>query len=414
MSRLHHPTLLAATSIGELLALGLVLAALLVAAPGRRAWVSAALVALAVSAKESALLLPFAALLVPREREEGARALRPALVTGVLAGAALLLDGIASGRLGGTAYAVSLGANLVQNAARLAGWSLDLVDPIPDLHATATGVGAWLPLLVLVALAAWALRARPLLRAGAVWWWLAVLPVLPLPGRTYLHYLHAPLAGLALVVAALVQALLERRGATAPGRIAWTLAGAGLLVFALWNDVLLATRLDLRMPVVDWPLDPVTRKSEVARRAVTDTRAALAGGRADIAILIPASLSRNLDLGSGRVADEGPVKRYELEAVLDGGASLRALVPGADSVVFVHDFEPGREGWLYLISRADAHLVSLGLLPGAHAGVVRAMLAGGLAGPALDYADKACAALPEDPVLAALRAQAAAAAAAAR
>jgi hypothetical protein len=251
-------------------------------------------------------------------------------------------------------------------------------------------------------------------RAGTAWWWLAVLPVLPLPGRTYLFYLYVPLAGAALVVAALWDAALawharRARRSAGRGRAAWAAALAVLALYAVWNDVLLSLREDLRMTATDWPLDPVLRKSEIARRAIADVRAALVAGHARVAILIPASISRDVNLGSGLVTGDAPVARYVLETTLDEGRSLRAMVPAADSVAFVHDYQPGRDGWLLFLSQSDSHLVPLGELPAAHARFVQAMLATGFASAALDYAEKALADRPDDTALRGLRDQAAAA-----
>jgi len=224
-----------------------------------------------------------------------------------------------------------------------------------------------------------------------------------------------PLAGVALAIAALIDALLEAQAARArakatSGRRRWVVAMLVLLVYAAWSDVLLSLRMDLRMTSTDWPLDPVLRKSEIAHVGVTDTRAALGGRHANVAILIPASISHAVNLGSGVVEADAPKRRYEMEEVLDGGRSLKALVPEVDSVAFVHDYEPGRTGWLLLLSRSDSHLVSLGVLPGAHARFVQAMLASRFPNAALDYADKALAGEPGDPTMRALRDQAAAAA----
>jgi hypothetical protein len=415
LSRLHFPALFAASSIGELLSLTFTLAALLLAGPGPRGVLALGVFALALLAKESVLLVPLALLLAPspvgpvRDR---ARLVAPLVVGGVVLGALLLASGLGSGRLGGQAYAVSIGANLAENIARLFGWTLDLVDPIPDLHATTTGAAHWLLPVLAAALTLLAFRPGrdPLLRAGAVWWWLAVAPVLPLPGRTYLHYLYVPLAGAALAVSALWDLALAARARTkrGTGRARWVVAASVLVAYAAWSDVLLSLRVDLRMTATDWPLDPVLRKAEVARRGITDTRLALEGQRANVAILIPASISRDVNLGSGVVSADPTVKRYVLEDVLDSGRSLQALVPEVDSVVFVHDYEPGRDGWRMLLSRGDSHLVSLGRLPEAHARFVQAMLASQLPAAALDYADKALADRPGDAMLRALREQAAA------
>ena len=418
-SRLHFPALFAASSIGELLSLTGTLAALLIVGPGARVWLSLAAFALALSAKESVLLVPAAALLVVgpglplRERF---RALAPLVAGGAVVGAVLLASGLGSGRLAGQAYTASLGANLAENVARLFGWTIDLLDPIPDLHAATEGVARWLlPILaVAVSLLPFRLGGSALLRAGTAWWWLAVLPVLPLPGRTYLHYLYVPLAGAALAVAALWERFLasptaRRRGGSGRTALQWVVAGGVLLAYGAWSDVLLSMREDLRMTSTDWPLDPVLRKSEIARRGIEDVARSLAGGRANVVILIPASISRDVNLGSGEVTAGAPVRRYALEEVLDQGRSLRALVPAVDSAVFVHDYQPGHERWTCFLSRSDSHLVPLGPLPAAHARFVEIMLASGLPAAALDYADKAIADRPADAELHAVRDRAAAA-----
>src|SRR4029077_6519813 len=118
LSRLHFPALFAASSIGELLSLTFTLAALRLAGPRPRGVLALGVFALALLAKESVLLVPLAVLLAPspvgpvRDR---ARALAPLVVGGVVLGALLLASGLGSGRLGGQAYAVSIGANLAEN-----------------------------------------------------------------------------------------------------------------------------------------------------------------------------------------------------------------------------------------------------------------------------------------------------------
>ena len=419
LSRLHFPALLAATSIGELLALTFVLLALLgttVAGSGRKAWPALLAMALAVSVKESVMLVPLAALLFVRSRPRPATpsgaggpdaeragewplALLAVLGVGLALGVLLLLSGVGSGRLGGQAYTVGFGINVVENVARLAGWSLDLLDPIPDLHAATTGIARWVLPATALALSALAWRAGGLARAGAAWWWLAVLPVLPLPGRTYLHYLYVPLAGLALALAGGFDAWVARASGPRRARMAWVAASVTLLLYGAWSGVLLGMRQDLRMTSVDWPLDPVLRKSEIARRSITDVRRHLAGRHADVVLIIPAATSRPVDLGSGRVAADSVIRRYALREVLDDGRSLRAMVDNVDSVAIVHDFEPGRRGWEYFLSQGDSHVLPLGPLPSGHSRYVQALLSVGLVDAARDYARKALAADPADPDL---------------
>lgn len=427
LSRLHFPALLAATSIGELLSLTFLLGALLASTPPTPAsertsplpWPAMLAMALAVSAKESVMLVPCAAVALAlasrpasAPSESGApatdtwlarvRPLLPTIATWVVLGALFLASGMGSGRLGGEAYAVSFGANLFENLARLAGWSVDLWDPIPDLYRGTPGLATFLvPALAIAVTALIGFRGSALARAGAAWWWLAVLPVLPLPGRTYLHYLYVPLAGLALVLGALFDAW-ARRGGSRAGRRTWAVATAVLLAYGAWSDVLLTMRMDVRMATTDWPLDPVLRKSEIAHRAIGDVQQHLAGRHANVAILIPASISHAVNVSSGRVEADSVVRRYALREVLDEGRSLKAMVRNVDSVAFVHDYEPGRVGWECYVSQGDSHVVPLGPLPAAHAQFVRALLSVGLVEPARDYAVKALAGEPGDADLRAL------------
>ncbi len=414
-SRVHFPALLAATSIGELLALTGTLAALLLAAPGRRAIAAAGVFLLALLAKESVLLVPLAWLAAPAMGED--RASRKSLVAvlaglGVLGGFALLGWGVVSGRLGGQAYALGAPGAVMENVARLFGWSIDLANPIPDLRPVIEPGAriAWTVALLVLTAAGITWRSAPLVAAGVLWWWLAVLPVAPLAGHAYLHYLYTPFAGLALAVAGAFDgaraAFTARRGdarAKSPShrggaRGAWLVAGALILVHAAWSDVLLSLRVDLRTRATGAPLDPVLRKSEMTRAAVEDVARALAGRRASVLIFEPASVSPAVNLATG-VAVAGPAQRWELEATLDGGRSLRAYVPQADSVAFAHGYVSGHDDFECFMPLHDGRLRALGRPPGSHARLAATMLEYGYTQAALEYLDAALADRPGDRAL---------------
>ena len=215
-SRLPFTSLVAATSIGELLALTGTLAALLLAAPGRRLVVATAVFVLALLAKESVLLVPLAWLAAPAENR-GERATRMRLVAvlasvGVLGGCALLAWGILSGRLAGHAYALGTPGAVAENVARLFGWSVDLANPIPDLRLAIEPQARilWTVAAIALAVAGVAWRSAPLVGAGVGWWWLAVIPVAPLAGHAYMHYLYTPFAGLTLAAAGAFDGLRGR------------------------------------------------------------------------------------------------------------------------------------------------------------------------------------------------------------
>jgi len=407
-SRLHFPALFAATSIGELLALTFALLALLALAPGRRALLAAVIFALALLSKESVLLVPAAILALPAagpNLRERARTAAPLLAVGVALGAALLASGLVSGRLAGPAYALGGLAAISLSLARLAGWSLDLARPIPDLHAGAAPLELTLATLAVLALTLLAARWRsaPLVRTGLLWWLLAVLPVLPLAGHLYLHYLYTPLAGLALACAGAFDALASRgrargRAGTAP-RGAWAIAGAIVLAHAALSAALVTQRVTLRMGAADWPLDPVLRKSVIAQRAIADVRRALGGRRTNVAILLPAGTTTTVDLGSGEAVANRTTSRNELEEVLDDGRSLSAFVPNADTVEFVHGYVPGHARFDFFAGEASGDVADLGPPPKADALMAINMGAIGRFGPALDWLDRALADRPGTPVL---------------
>ena len=201
-SRLHFTSLQAASSVGELLALSGTLGALLLVCPRPRPWLAAACFAAALLCKESVMLVPLAALTIPAMGEgvrQRTRELVPLLVVGGLLGVGLLAVGVFSGRLAGPAYAIRMGANVSDCTATLLGWSVDLVRAIPDqsLALGSFARHAYPAIALAVTLVAFRHRGTPLVRAGVSWWWLGVLPVLPLVGHTYLHYLYTPLAGFA-------------------------------------------------------------------------------------------------------------------------------------------------------------------------------------------------------------------------
>jgi hypothetical protein len=403
-SRLHFTALVAASSVGELLALTLTLSALLVAAPGRRAAASAALFALALLAKESVLLVPLAALALPWPGADGAarrRALVPAAVTGLAGGAALLAGGLFSGRLAGEAYAMASPGAALANLGRLFGWSVDLANPIPDLRAAA---GPGIPAAALVAAAvlaagAIAWRGAPLVRAGALWWLAAALPVAPVAQHAYLHYLVTPLAGLALAAAGAfdgVRAMLRRRGE--PGRLAWAAVAAIVLLHAAWSDVLLSIRVDARAAATGMPIDPVLRKSEATRLAVQAVGASPGGAPARVLIVQPASVATTVNLSTGR-SESGPSGRWELDSVLDGGRSLRAYLPGVDSVEFAHALPEGHDDFDWFLPLADGRIRPIGRPPDATARVAEAMLEFDRVPAAVEWTAGALAARPHARVL---------------
>lgn len=372
-SRVHFTALVATSWTSEFLSLALALGALLVldARPWRLVAASLLMVA-AVSAKESVLLLPAALLPALPARER-----RPLLVlaaAGALAGAWCIADGGGTGRFAGEAYATAFGVNMAASLFTLARWAVDLTTPIPDAL-TSADPGAWvtgLPVvLALAALAVLLRRRAPYAAAGAAWWLLGLLPVLPLLHQVNLHYLVAPAAGLSLVVAGALDAWVFRRaGQPSPGgrrapRLAWAAAAVLVVAWAAAQERLLDARWTAVLPGGDAPADPVLRKSEYARRLIEGTRDALEGRRARVAFFLLDDTMGLHDLRTGGTGElrPGETRRNAVESILGDGTALRALVPNVDSVLFVHRLDSSLEGFDCFLPTREVHARYLGKPP---------------------------------------------------
>lgn len=428
-TRLAMTALAAATSIGEVLALGLTLGALLAAGRGlaRGLW-SGLLMVAALLCKESVALVPLV-LLLPRPAagplRARARQAAPAVLAGLLLLLPLVLAGTASGRLQGEAYEMRFGGLLFHNLMTFASWSVDLLRAIPDQLALpseeAWRAGLWLPLLLaVIAFAARRLTALP--AAGLLWWLLALAPVAPLTRHTYLHYLYVPLAGLALAAAGVVEWGIGRVAATGSARLEdergartasapraewrWGVGGfsalavaAIVLAHAAWSDRLLAERYRVTVSGQDIPLDPFLRKCEMARRASESVAATLGGRHGSVAIAIPEGSIRTFNLTTGQeVPKDAPAAAsYNLtEGALDGGRGLRALQPGVDSVVFLGRFTPGYETFEFFLIEPDGRLAHCGHPPQAHVRVGAVLLNNNLDRSARDWLAGAVAAWPDE------------------
>lgn len=386
-SRVHFTALVATSWTSEFLSLALALGALL--ALGARPWrllAASILMVAAVSAKESVLLLPAA--LLPAARPGERRPLLVLLAAGAIAGAWCLADGGGTGRFAGEAYATAFGPNMAASLFTLARWAVDLATPIPDAL-TSADPGAWttgLPVvLALAALAVLLRRRAPCATAGAAWWLLGLLPVLPLVHQTNLHYLVAPAAGLALVVAGALDAGLFRAAWAAPGgrrspALAWGAAALIVTAGAVTQDRLLEARWTAVLPGGDAPADPVLRKSEYARRLIEGTRDALAGRRARVAFLLLDDTMglHDLHTGASRALQPGEVRRNAVESILGDGTALRALVPNVDSVLFVHRLDSSLEGFDCFLPTRECHARHLGKPPEAFEVLAMNLVAAGL------------------------------------
>jgi hypothetical protein len=403
-TRLHFNALGSAATIGEPLALGLTLGALLLAdRAGAARFAPPVLFLGALLSKESVVLLP-ALLLQPRAGagplRERARRAAPLLALGALFAVALMAGGAGETHLGGKAYARAFGANLALNLMTYAKWSVDQADAFLG-QVSAMDPGAWpVGLAVIAGLALLAVLAR---RAawppafGALWWLLALAPVLPLLHHTYLYYLYVPSAGLAMAVGAAAGWAERRSPARAVAAVA-ALASALVLGHAVQADRLLDRRFAARIPGTGVPLDPDLRKSETARHASEAVGRTLAGRPARVAFLLPASLERVYSTATGeRVArrTSADASYGILAGALDDGRGLRALRPGVDSVAFLPDWRPGYGEFELFSQSPDGTVFALGRGPDGFAAAGAAMTRSGEVGPARELLTGALSEFPD-------------------
>lgn len=311
--------------------------------------VSVALFGLGMLCKESVICLPLLALTSPfggRIRSRLARVAPPlgvALLFFVLF-AALRPKGLAPDAI---VYAVSIGPNVFHNLMTYISWSVNVLNPLPDLVSSydsqAWRFGMWVVLGFLASLMVFG-RKEPAILFGSAWFTLGLLPVLPLQHQTYRHYLYPALPSLALVVAGTAMGCFEwlvrltRRPDPSISRMAGGLAVLGALAYGATAERSVRERFDARIAGTDLALDPVNRRREVAARAFGSLGRYLPQGHARVAILVPEGVGRVFGARSGREYDIVPRGGHPynlLEASIDQGRAVRLFHPGVDSVAFV-------------------------------------------------------------------------------
>jgi hypothetical protein len=426
-SRLHFSAIGFASTVGELLALGLTLGAFLLYDRGRVGAIVAPLLFLgALLSKESVVLLPAVLLLPPFGAGPfGARLRRaaPLLVLGAMFAAALVATGAGEAHLGGKAYARAFGGNVLFNLMTYAQWVVRPGDAFPG-QVSAIDYRAWplgaIAVLGLVTLAIVARRSALPPVVGASWWLLALLPVLPLLHHTYLYYLYVPFAGLTMALAG-GMAWLEARAAarpqgsadgrpthrgprSAPAAPRWRTSlvwvAAILMVFAhgVNADRLLAQRFAARMRGTGIPLDPDLRKSEIARHTSDAVGRALAGRRGRVAFLLPSSLRQIYSTATGQRMDRAVPDSSSytmLAGALDDGRGLVALHPNIDSVAFLPGWRPGYADFEIFSQSRDGTVFALGQGPDGFAQAGVAMLRNGDVAPAKELLADALSEFPD-------------------
>ena len=343
----------AASGIGDLLACVLLLAATVLHLAGRRRdrrswlWLAAALVTLAVLAKESAAAWPLIMLLLEWRGTRRWRFAWPALAGGIAAAVWLLIVAQVpqSGPTG--AYAQSFApAHLLGNLATYLSWCAEIGAPMRDVVAGANA-GSWLAGLAVAAAAALAIQweRRPAGHAitfGLSWLLVFLLPALPLAHHTYLYYLYIPWAGGAIAVAAAGAAIVRALQGSAlptPGKpgslraeVVALLPLLGLVIFVAAEAR--GVRLRERATFDALPADRTLREAMLLEPSITGLRRASLPPGTAVGFVNPVPRAA-FDLPSGAVdsgRDAVRMTYIPLQAVLRDGRAFRLFLPGlADS-----------------------------------------------------------------------------------
>ena len=430
---LFYTVLPSAVNINDIMALTFVFIALLALeapTPGRIV-AGVACYAIALLSKEAVVFVPFAAVLLPApgERLQGAtRRLAPLLAVGASFGGLYLAFRNHGLGTGGPAYAMGFGVNLFHNLMTYARWCVDMVHMpgggTPDPQAWRVGV--W-PVVAFALAAAFSPTRRAVIRFGAAWWLLGLVPVLPLLAHSYGHYLYVPMVGFSLAAAGALDAgfaaaalLLRRlrtkdasRAPADPGRpravgvresrASRRPAAAAVsfivlaLAFAARSESLIHARVAPRLGTSQFALDPFTRKMEIAQRSVASVVGQVDRSHDSLVVFMPPGFGRVVSSSTGELVGPPPGEQYDVVAtVLGGGRALRLFEPRIDSVAFVNRWAPDYRNFALYTEGAGGQLTSLGRGPHSHAQFASALLDAGYVEQGRDYLVALVQAYPHD------------------
>jgi hypothetical protein len=366
-----HPAHYAAaywiSAIGDPLAAAFSLAALLAARSARRVrWSALPLLALALVSKESAFLVPAVAFADPGRDPALPAARRDPLpwtlaaMSATILGYYLAFDPLGARHPGGAAYVPRFGAQLAPHLLTYAAWSVNFLaftlrsisDAVePGGFPVAVGL-----LLAMLAAAAWPDTRRRGALAGGLLWAAMLAPVVPL-AQIYRYYLCGPLAGLAIVFAAVLSSALARLVA-APGktRAAGLAAGAALAASLLlaWNGA--ATVSDIEFAPFTLPgsrADAIVDRALIARRAADDLAQNPPPAGVDLRFWSPTARAM---AGYGDSTEALGYWEMNVSASLLGGIGARVLQPQIRSAEFVPRFTPAGDSVWYAVYRANGTL----------------------------------------------------------
>ncbi len=354
----HFDALFAVASIGELMAAGLVLAALLAALPPDgpaarwRSWAVALCYTAALLSKETVVFLPLLLWLLPRLWPNAARR---AWLPCAAIGAFYLVFFWATDPFGVHAagaernpYRFSADPSLLLTWPTYLNWALRTVGlRANDLYdGVASHPEGWAFTVGLVALlAALTARARAVTRRedtagagreefraaafGAAHYAVFIAPVLPLAKHAYHYYLYLPVIGLAYLLAAAVQAWTPLRLRWLP----WALAG----LIAVQGVTLVHGMTGVPLGETGMPFLGSLRRAQTAKRVLETLPAGNASLPARVEMLGPDALSPPTRPDTTAL---GAYLFNDLAAALDEGSGIRLRFHEVRQVQFFGDLGP--------------------------------------------------------------------------
>jgi hypothetical protein len=367
-----HPSLyvpaFAISSIGEILSCFFALLAALYVLRARRPEDPTAILAVSLLfvasllSKETTILFPLLVLPIYAVRKMRLKRAIPLLVTLVAVAAAygaLLyrenIFGIREGSTEGGAYQLALGSKLLTSLQTYFKWSFNLVESWKEFPSNVLDPGAasWLlvgaAVFLLLAVARAAERRKTIL--CSLWFFLMLLPVLPLAEHPYHYYLYIPLAGFGPALGILLIDWLRR------SRWQYT-ASATLIVALSVNSALVIPRIEeatvsdsqrRREAVFDRPIVAENLISDLQRRELPD----------GVKLLLISPLG---DIMQGTAREHPYLVRggsywdSNLRAAISEDRGVRLFFPQVDTVVFARELTPGHENHTPLHYSWNGHL----------------------------------------------------------
>jgi|GEM_PF-2606144 len=367
-----HPSLFvplyAISSIGEILSCFFALLAALyvlqVSRPGGPISILAVSLLFLASllSKETTILFPLLVLPIYAARKMRLRRAVPLFVTLTAIAAAYgaflyaaNIFGIREASPGAGAYQLTVGSELVTSLQTYFKWIFNLVEswrnePFNVLDERAlpwllVGIGAFGVLLV----GSGGARARTVFCVS--WFFVMLLPVVPLTGHPYHYYLYIPLAGLVPAFAI----LLAQRVKSAQWQMVLSIL---LMASMLLHSAMLVSKIETAT-VGDSGTrqEPTFDRAIVSGNLISDLRQRELPQGAKLLLISPLS-----DIRAGKLREHphivkgGPYWDSNVRSAIADGIAIKLFFPQVDSVAFAEGLAPGFEDFLPISYAWNGHL----------------------------------------------------------